>query len=197
MQLLNFGVKGGVPFTDAFNAASNGRISYITSNKHWTLGPELDINLPLGLGIEVDALYRRLNFDSSGNGVDTFFRAATTANAWDVPLLLKWRFAPGPIKPYISVGPTFRGVTNIRQRVTEFFVPPQQQRTTETSNPAELENRFGTGFTLAGGIQLGSGHLRVSPEIRYIHWGWDSFRDTQGLLGTNRNEASFLLGIVF
>lgn len=196
MQLFSFGVKGGVPLNDAFNAASNGQISYVTHNQHWTVGPEFDLNLPFGLGIEVDALYRRLNYNSSGNLVDELVQRSTTANAWDVPLLLKWRFWPGPVRPYVSVGPTFRGITNLNQRVQTFFSPSRTE-TAQTSQPAEFQDRFNTGFTLSGGLQLGTRALRVSPEIRYVRWGWDTFRSTQGLLKSNPDEVQFLLGITF
>ena len=53
--LFSIGVKGGVPFTDAVNTATSGNLSYVTNNNHWTLGPELDLHLPFGLGIEIDA----------------------------------------------------------------------------------------------------------------------------------------------
>ena len=193
IQLFNFGVKGGVPFNDAFNAASSGQIKYVTNAPRYTVGPELDINLPFGLGVEVDALYRRLNYSASGNAVDVFFQEAASANAWDIPILLKWRFTPGPIKPYVSVGPTFRGITNFKQRVSNFFGPGGEE-----ISASELRDKFTTGFTLAAGLQLGSGHVRLMPEIRWVHWGWETFRSTPpGLLKLNPNQAEFLVGLVF
>ncbi len=195
-DFLSFGVKGGVPLNDAFNTASTGQIRYVTNTKRYAVGPELDINLPLGLGIEIDALYRRLNFESTSNQVDIFVRRATTANAWDFPLLLKWRLAPGPIKPYFSVGPTFRGLSNLTQRVETFFAPSRPQRS-ETTTPAELENRFNTGFTIGGGLQLGGPRVKLSPEIRYTRWGWQNFRSVNGLLSTNPDQVEFLVGLTF
>jgi opacity protein-like surface antigen len=191
--LFSIGVKGGVPFTDAFNTATSGNLSYVTHNKYWTLGPEFDVNLPFGIGVEIDALYQRLAYESTGNVVDGVVHSATTANAWDFPLLLKWKFAPGPIRPYISVGPTFRGLSNLKQ-VTSFFSPIPLGGTSTTSSPAELQNRFNTGFTLGGGLQL-LGH--ISPEIRYTRWGWDNFRDPSGLLKTSPNQVAFLVGLTF
>lgn len=55
--IISIGVKGGVPLNDAFNAATSGNASYFTNTKRYTIGPELDVNLPLGLAIEFDALY--------------------------------------------------------------------------------------------------------------------------------------------
>jgi hypothetical protein len=190
---FSFGVKGGVPFTDAFDAAKTGQLSFVTNNHHWTLGPELDLNLPLGFAIEVDALYRRVNYSSTANLVDVFTDSRTTANSWDFPLLLKWRSAPGPVRPYVCVGPTFNGLTNLNQ-VTTFFGNIAPKQVTTTNSPPELNRQFNTGFTLGGGVQL-LGH--ISPEVRYTRWGWDSVRDVSGLLTTNPNQVEFLVGFTF
>lgn len=194
--VISIGVKGGVPLNDAFNAASSGSIRYLANTKRYTIGPELDVNLPLGLAIEFNALYRRLDFDSTGNGVDVVVRQATKANAWDFPVLLKWRFAPGPIRPYVSAGPTFRNLSNIEQVQNFFVLPGNVQTTSTTSQPAELQNRFTTGFTVGGGVQLG-GRVRFSPEIRYTRWGWETFRSVNSLLKSNPDQVQFLVGLTF
>ncbi len=194
--LLDFGVKGGVPVTDAFNTARSGNLSYITNTKRYTVGPTVDLNLPFGLGVEFDALYRRLGYESTANLITVVTHAATTGNAWDFPLLLKLRLGAGPIKPYLAAGPTFRGLTSLKQVQTFFFVPTGQV-TTQTSRPAELDNRFTTGFTAAGGLQLGAAVVRISPEIRYTRWGWNSFRNPAGLLKSNPDQVDFLLGLTF
>jgi hypothetical protein len=188
---ISFGVKGGIPLNDAFNTVTMGDIHFATNTKRYTVGPELDINLPLGLAIEFDALYRRLDWESTEMGVDTFTHRATTANAWDFPVLLKWRFSPGPIRPYVSVGPTFRNLSNARQ-VENFFTGSMVQTT--TGRPADLSSSFVTGFTAAGGIQL-LGH--ISPEVRYTRWGWNTFRDVSGAFKSNPDQFDFLLGITF
>lgn len=193
--LLDFGVKGGVPFTDAFNTAKSGSLSYITNTKRYTVGPTVDLNLLFGLGVEFDALYRRLGYESTTNLPGLVLHAATTGNAWDFPLLLKLRLGAGPIKPYLAAGPTFRGLTSLKQAQTFFF--PTRQVTTQTNRPAELDNRFTTGFTAAGGLQLGGAGVRISPEIRYTRWGWNNFRDPAGLLKSNPDQVDFLLGLTF
>ncbi|HEX8984867.1 MAG TPA: outer membrane beta-barrel protein [Bryobacteraceae bacterium] len=186
---LSFGIKGGVPFTDAFHSATSGNLSYVTSNHFWTVGPELDINLPLGLGIETGVMYRRVSFESTQQFSDTLVHSATNADTWEFPLLLKLKLAPGPLRPYISAGPTFRGITNIKQ-VVNFFNPAS---TPAPSQPG-YRNRFNTGFTVAGGVQI---LHHISPEIRYTRWGWNTFQDTSGLLKANPDQLSFLVGITF
>jgi opacity protein-like surface antigen len=187
---LSFGVKGGVPFTDAFDTAASGNVSYVTHNKHWTLGPELDVKLPFGLAVEIDALYRRVNYDLNGWTPTAATSIATTGNAWDFPVLLKWKLSPGPIRPYVAAGPTFRGVSGLKQ-VTTFFGAPSSSSGTR---PAELQNRFNTGFTVAGGVEIAR---HISPEIRYTRWGWESFRSASGLLKSNPDQLEFLVGLTF
>jgi opacity protein-like surface antigen len=192
-DLFSFGIKGGVPLNDAFNTVTMGDVSYLTNTKRFVVGPEFDINLPAGFAVEVDALYRRLDFESSSNLVDRVEHQATTANAWDIPLLLKWRFAPmGPVRPYVGGGPTFRGLTNIHQVANFFGVGPAT--TTTTSSPSELNDRFVTGFTAVAGLQL---FKHVAPEIRYTRWGWDAFSSPGTAFRSNPDQWDFMLGLTF
>jgi len=193
---FSIGVKGGVPATDAFNSVTSGTLRYVDDASKWTVGPEFDINLPFGLGIEADALYRRLRYDSTGMGVDVTVNSVTTANAWDFPLLLKCRFGGGPIKPYVSAGPTFRGLSSLKQ-VETFFTAPPTATHSSTSSPAELKNRFTTGLTLGAGLQIGGLGFHVSPEVRYTRWGWDAFRDPAGVFKSNPSQLEALVGITF
>ncbi len=189
-DLFSFGVKAGVPLNDAFNTATHGELSYLSNTKRFVVGPEFDINLPAGFAVEVDALYRRLDFESNSN-LNTFEHNATTSNAWDIPLLLKWRFAPmGPVRPYVGGGPTFRGLTNVHQ-VATFF---SGGTSTSTSSPSELNDRFVTGFTAVAGLQL---FKHVSPEIRYTRWGWDAFRNPGMAFRSNPDQWDFMLGVTF
>lgn len=188
------GVKGGVPFTSNFETGSAPGVTFTADTKRYTVGPVVEFRGPFGLGIEADALYRRLDFESQGNEVDIFVRQKTTANAWDIPLLLKWRLTPGPIKPYFSVGPTFRYLSNLDQVRDFFFAPGNRMTQATTDQPAQLQNRFTAGFTLSGGVQLGS---HIAPEIRYTRWGWETFKDLSGVFRSNQNQVEFLVGLTF
>ena len=99
-QHLHFGLKGGVPFNDLVE--SGGRISNLSSR--WTLGPMLELDLPLGLGVELNALYRRVGYSDVQDN---------TAGAWDFPLLLKYRFPGIVARPYVSGGWVFRNIGDI------------------------------------------------------------------------------------
>ena len=181
---ISFGVKGGVPLTDAFDVAESGDLGYVQDNKRWTLGPMIQLNLPVGFAVEFNAMYRRLNYNSTD-----IEQRGVRANSWQFPLLLKYRFGSGSVRPYIAGGGAFQRISDIKQ-VSRILG--------ESDNVPELEKRNSVGAVIAGGIQLGGGGLSISPEIRYTRWGSEHFRDNlRELLRFNRNQAEFLVGITF
>src|SRR5258708_4319682 len=100
-RLLSFGVKGGVPLTDA----SSG-----SESKNYVIGPMVELKLPLGFTIEADALYRPLNltFLSFQFG-SSFDRVFADIGSWEFPILGKYHFLHTPlVKPYGEAGPIFR-----------------------------------------------------------------------------------------
>ncbi len=182
-SLFSLGVKGGVPFNDAVKTVTTANLRYVDDSKNYTIGPTLDIHLPFGLGVEADLLYRRIGYTTTGSAL----QKTTKGNAWDVPLLLKWKMAPGPIQPYLVAGPTFRGLSNLKERLVAFT-------TSETDHPTELKNKFNTGITLGGGLLL----LRhVSGELRYTRWGLTNFKDVTGIFKSNPDQFEALVGITF
>src|ERR1700724_881489 len=64
-HLLSFGVKGGVPLTDPLGDTTFNGIDTIihvfSGSKNYLIGPMVELNLPFGLSVEADALYRPLN----------------------------------------------------------------------------------------------------------------------------------------
>src|SRR5947208_11916846 len=87
-QPLGAGLKVGVPLTDFVNAASNSNLRYLTTTNRYLVGPFVELRLPFGLGVEFDALYRHLNYQELASS----FTSSTTANAWEFPLVAKYRF---------------------------------------------------------------------------------------------------------
>src|SRR5215471_9623086 len=71
-QHLTVGVKGGVPLLDAFEPNPSSVVApfvfttrYTSITKRYTVGPAVDVSLPLKLRFEANALYTRLAFDSA------------------------------------------------------------------------------------------------------------------------------------
>jgi hypothetical protein len=52
------GIGGGTPTDDLTGAGA------VSASKRYVIGPALDIGLPLGFGVEADALYRREGYQS-------------------------------------------------------------------------------------------------------------------------------------
>ena len=195
--VISLGVKGGIPITSNFETgtSANPNVTFTADTKRYTVGPVIELHLPWRFGIEADALYQRLDYQSQEELPGRIVNAVTTANAWRFPLLLKYRFASGPVIPFISAGPSFRYVSNINQ-VENFFTGTTASRAS-TSEPASLNNRFAAGFTAAGGLEFGSSSIHIAPEIRYTRWGWENFRSFSGVLHSRENQVEFLVGLTF
>lgn len=183
---LSVGIKGGVPLTEAFSTVKDATNGYISDTRRYIVGPSVELNLPAGFGVELDALYTRLNFSQNVLGA---IAATTTSNSWEFPLLLKYKFSKGPVRPFVDAGASFRHITGI-SRVGSFL--------TGSSNSTELRDPNATGFVFGAGIDFKLLIIKVSPEIRFTRWGTENFRSgVADLLRTNRNQGEFLVGISF
>ena len=191
---FTFGVKGGVPITDAFDAARSGNSSYVTRTKRYLVGPTFEFLLPKRFSVEVDGLFKRVGYQYDATGPSVYSK--TVANTWEFPLLLKYEILPGPIRPFVDAGASLRHLSGIRQ-IREAVSVSTLQRV-EINNAAEFNKRNDIGFTFGGGIAFKLGPVRISPELRYTRWGGENFRDPiNALLRTNRNQGDFLLGLTF
>jgi hypothetical protein len=172
-QPVSAGLKAGVPLTDALSAQSSGPVQYIENTHRYAIGPYVEFHLPARLEIEVDALYRSYDFrrvlpSSAGQGV----------GSWEFPVLAKYRFLGGPIRPYVEGGVAFSRLTDIAE------VP-------------ELNHHNNYGVVLGGGVELHLGIVRITPELRYDGWALQNFSSPLGALNSNRNQALLLVGIGF
>jgi opacity protein-like surface antigen len=193
-QPVSFGIKAGVPVTDALETFRGNQSAYVTNTHRYLFGPTVQLNLPFRFSVEADALYRRLGFEYdqfSGPGSPTTTR--TVANSWEFPVLGKYALFGGPLRPFIDAGANFRHISGV-----------DQVRTTLTAvdvnvNPVIEFNKVNDiGFTFGGGIELKLGIVRITPELRYTRWGSENFRDpVSSLLRTNKNQGDFLLGLTF
>jgi hypothetical protein len=197
-QPVSFGVEGGVPITDAFDTFRGNTASYATNTHRYVVGPAFQIHLPLRLTAEVDALYKRLGYQYNAFTPTTRTFAATVANSWEFPILVKWEITPGPIRPFVDVGLSFRhisGVKEIRQIVN---TTTGAIGVTTNTDPREFHKATDEGFVFGAGVALKLGPVRIGPELRYTRWGSENFEDPVGsLLHTNKNQGDFLIGILF
>jgi opacity protein-like surface antigen len=197
-QPIGFGIKGGLPMTDFLDAASSQNFRFDTTTNRYIIGPSVELRLPFGLGVELDALYRHFGYSSLGilPGATILNDSRTTAGAWEFPLVAKYRFKGVPlVRPYVEAGVSWDKLTGLTQTVTQ--TAASVIKTSSSSNPAELNKDFTTGFVMGVGVDVKVLIIHITPEIRYTRWGAKHFIDPNGLLNSNQNQAEFLLGIKF
>jgi hypothetical protein len=184
---FSFGVKGGVPVTDALKVLDTSR--YFSDRAPYVIGPAVDLRLFGGLSAEADLFYRKLQYTStpSGAGAPT---TRTTAQAWEVPILAKYRTPGEIVRAFVSAGLSYRWLANFRQRASNSGVQL-------SSEPPELADSTTGGATIGGGVELSIPLFRISAELRYTRWGSSSFHSSFGELASQLNQADFLLGVMF
>ncbi|MCW5977272.1 MAG: outer membrane beta-barrel protein [Bryobacteraceae bacterium] len=159
-QGISVGIKGGVPLTDIIEGQGlGGSIPLVTQTRRYTAGPAFELRLPFRLGIEVNALYKRFEVESGGQ--------TATGSSWEFPVLGKYRFTSGLVRPYLEAGITFNRLSDVL--------------TLETGNRK--------GFTAGGGLELKVPVLRFSAGLRYSR--------LEGKLAIpSANQADLLFGIM-
>jgi len=146
-QNIGLGVRGGVPLTDFVKAESQtGALTNVLRGRgNVIIGPMLDIRLPMGLGIEANALYRRWNAE----GV----LSTGSASTWEFPVYGKLRL-PGVIaRPYVGAGVNFQRLGDVGRFLGGTSVDSNRR-----------------GFLAAGGVEVKVPFVRILPEIRYTRW---------------------------
>jgi hypothetical protein len=132
------------------------------------VGPSVEIHLRRRLSVEIDALHKSLRTRgdmSFDNGAKPQSRTWTAAATWQFPVLAKYRVQWGKVGPFAEAGPSFR--------------LPQWNLSTH-------------GVTAGAGIEMRLRALKISPALRFTHWGSESGPFSSGVA---RNEASVLVGL--
>lgn len=200
-QPFSYGVKAGVPLTDFINAAgstnASGFLDFATHTNRYIVGVTGELRLPFGLGVEVDALYRHVNYQSTSGAVDAITKANTTGNAFEFPIMGKYRFGTKVIHPFVDAGVAFDTLQGLKQAITTAVAGSTNSTNSSTSTPSQLQNTTTRGFVTGAGLDFHFLVIHIQPEIRYTRWGAQHFLDVSGLLHSNQNQAEFLLGITF
>jgi hypothetical protein len=119
-QAFSVGAKGGVPLTGLFETGSEVGSYYVTSSttNRYIVGASLEARLSSKLAVEVDIVYRHLNYrDGYVDDPMEFGTEHVTAGDWEFPVLLKYRFTRGVVRPYVAGGPALDALS-----VTNSFV---------------------------------------------------------------------------
>lgn len=194
---FSFGVKGGVPINDFVNGTSTATNVLKTTSDRYIVGPELELNLPAGFGVEFDALYRHYNFQGSGfvSGTTT----TTNTGAWEFPLLAKWRVPIPYVHPYIEGGVSWDHLTGTGVTASSVFPGP-------ITGPG-VSNNTVFGYVAGAGLEFHAKFLRIEPEFRYTRWGSQHFVSSSGVstggvtnggaFSSNQNQLELLVGFTF
>jgi hypothetical protein len=181
-QTFSIGVLGGAPFTDVVNNGTVNPIQTVVNSSNFTIGPSAQLNLPAGLRIELDALYRPYGFKLYN--VPTLFPASLQANVsgsqWRFPLLIQYRFPFPVLKPFLEIGPSFQHLTGANSLVSTI------------TGPGRLLHSSNVGIVLGGGVDLKVVIVRLSAELRYTRETVSNFSDI-----SNLNQAEVLFGVHF
>ena len=171
-------------------------------------GPAVEVRLPWSLGIELDALHKKLKYTKTTIEPLDQFIAETTATSWEVSMLLKKylrRF--GPLRPYGDVGLSLRhvsGQTHLDEFGPSFEPPVGSQLVFSGTVPTEdLINTWSSGLALGGGVDIQRYSFHVTPEVRYTRWSNESFRNLglsftgSATMQSNKNALEFLVSFTF
>jgi hypothetical protein len=168
-QSLVLRVTGGARLTDDITSPAT------SESKRYIVGPMIELGLPLGFAVEADALYSREGNYFAFNG-----GSVQSTNAWEFPLLLKYRLPVPIVKPYAEAGWEPR----VGRTCQVYYCPVSSGTTTD-------------GFVIGGGVQFGIGSLRLSPEIRYVRWNKPAIIEVIAdgpTFESSQNEVDLLVG---
>ena len=184
-EIFSIGVLGGAPFTDVVSATNQNNFAFAANSTNFTVGPSFQINLPLSLRIEADALYRPYGFTRTCTLPAPYATCVApvtvSAEQWRFPFLAQYRFKYPVVKPFIEGGFSFDRLASISAAAN-----------TITSGPGQLVQQSHASVVLGGGVDVKIPFVRISGELRCSRQGSADFRDI-----SNLNQAEVLVGIHF
>lgn len=223
---LHFGVEAGVPLTNTFSTSAiflspgNGAVlvdAYSSNTKRLLIGPTVRVDLPFGLGVQVDGIYQRINYEhyfaefEGGAGGSELF-SHNTADRWQFPLLIQYGPRFPVIKPFIEAGPSFSYIANAHNVMVlvRNALFDHGMSSSETNHLIELRHSTVAGVTMGLGVDLHPRFLHIRPEFRYVRWGSAQFSALSATvigspfplksppsISSKQDQIDFLLGITF
>jgi hypothetical protein len=199
-QLVSFGVKGGVPLTDAVGGSFGGS----SEAGRYTVGPLLELRLPASFAFEANALYKRIGYNASQSDSGLTIMGQARAHSLEFPLLVKYYLPLAHVsRPFVGGGYVIRHLMGVKGSA-HIFGTSSGGTTIDTtfSVPAStvIHNDPTHGIAVGAGLRLGAGWLHVAPEVRYTRWGGRPF-DDQGpngfFLQSSKNQVDLLVGLSF
>jgi hypothetical protein len=218
------GITSGVPITDTLSSSSSSSLNgqdysfsrFHSDTKRLLIGPSFRLDLTKVLGLEFDALYQRVDYDSANINsvpeIPDFYQSfeAVHANRWQFPLLIQYRHTVHKTRPFVEAGPAIDTIGNSKGFLSSTSVTNFVNSNSTSSISGGRDTR--AGITAGAGVDVPILHAHLRPEFRYSHWfqstgayGIAGVRTGSFLLGdfsstpltSEQNEASFLLSLSF
>jgi hypothetical protein len=170
----SIGMKVGVTVSGVCESQSLGAqgSANACADRH-LVGPAVQFDITHSLFLDVAALYTRLQLQGGARStVGPSFSTQRTGNAWEFPILPKYRLLQRSIAPVVGAGPSFRRLAMQGENTTIPLSPSPGQPVTAVATIADT--RWGIGLCLAAGVEFRTRVVRFSPEIRYSRWSSQS-----------------------
>lgn len=186
-QPITYGFKLGVPFQDASTTRN--------TQSRWTGGPFLEYHLPMRLSVEFGALFRTSREDRTflfaAGSTQQFLSTTDKVKTLDLPLLLKYRFTKGKVRPFIGAGGAwshrwsdFQGTSTCLGTQASCRPPEAPFDSVSTISRKSTLSKFGP--AASAGIEVKTRYMTFSPEVRWL-------REYSG--SATRNQ--FMVGVGF
>jgi hypothetical protein len=188
-QIVSFGVKAGVPLTEA--RARGPLMGGDVNTGRWTVGPSIEFRLPGPLALEIDALYRGYSADRSYSFIDPDYGMLFASNreetrVWDVPVRLKYRFSAARLQPFISGGISASvGSSEVSILLTCYEAACNASRRYAGLGQTQAfeDTRILIGPVAGAGLEFRFGRFTLAPEVRYHRTPNPGMGDVTALLG--------------
>lgn len=181
-QHISVGIKAGVPLTNLLGANSGAapfQTEFPTQMKRYTIGPVVDIGLPLGFGVELAGMYKRFDqrsiavtttgYTNDENSYPITQTAGISAvgHSWEFPLAVQYHFFKSAIRPYVEGGVSLNRLSNAYSvQTTPYPLPPKLPFTI-----FPLRSSFTRNGPLFGmGMDVKLHGIHVTPGLRYTHY---------------------------
>jgi hypothetical protein len=199
-QPVSFGLKGGVPLTDAVEGNFGGS----SEARRYTVGLMVEVRLPASFAFEVDGLYKRTGYRASQSDAGITTMGQVRAHSWEFPLLLRYYLPLAPMaRPFVGGGYVIRHLSGAKgsAHITGTTLGGTRIDATLSAPASTVIREDPThGIAVGGGLRLGAARLHVAPEVRYTRWGGRPF-DDQGprgfFLQSSQNQVELLVGLSF
>ena len=204
-QGISVGIKAGVPLTDVVdtNPAGISNLPFQAQTRRYTMGPVVDIGLPLGFGVEFGAMYKRVDQKSRAVTITGFTTMGDTTvpieqradisaigHSWEFPVALQYHFSKSSIRPYVEGGISFNHLGSVYDfQNASFSSPtPRQPPYTVAPVPGSFER---VGGLVGIGVDLKFHVIHVTPGLRYTHYNEKNF------WLASASAVDFLVGFTF